>query len=267
MAASSQLVRTRLSLTVFAVVGSIAFVAPGQVAAATTLEDVSVSPKRIDTWTRARTVKVRLEARSGVPLNNLFVQFFNPKRPTDIPIGTSAFKLRRGSRTNGTWVAKLVIPRYSTAGRWRIEDVYIGRDGLYRRDDLRRLRIRAHFLQVGRADVDPPTLHGFSASPTEFDLSQAPWTVQVSSEITDDLSGAEQMQVEIVGPINLGAWGFHYVDGKQTNGFMVPFGPSPFPVAGTYAINVHLRDRTGNQRHYSSSELAAAGWTSQLTWR
>jgi len=235
------------------------------------LKDVSVRPQKVDTWQSDARVIVELRATSKRGIRYLQVEFSNRARETPIPLFEEHFELQRGTKRNGVWRAKMPVPRYSEQGRWRLQTVSLaeGHTAIrrYLAPELRRRGLAKSFFQVGADDDHAPVLEDFEITPTEYDVESRPSYLDVYMLASDDLSGIDMVMITIRGPVNLGGYGWPYDRRSPRTRLVVPMPMGPSPKPGTYYVSVELRDRTGNVRNYSSQELAASGWTSQLVWR
>jgi hypothetical protein len=114
-------------------------------------------------------------------------------------------------------------------------------------------------------DVTRPTLTGFSFTPTTIDTSAGPATVTVSISATDDLAGVGGVLTQFDSPMG------------HAPGTSVSFPPLalsvqgtsdltffPFGETGTWKASVVVTDYAGNQRHYSTTELAQLGFPTEL---
>ncbi|MDX6637482.1 MAG: hypothetical protein QOJ01_993, partial [Solirubrobacterales bacterium] len=109
---------------------------------------------------------------------------------------------------------------------------------------------------VGTPDTQPPQLTALRVDPATVDTSRGEHAVDVTASATDDRRGVKSITVS-VGDASGNLWSS---DGTPESGDwenrinLAQFsGPSELP------ISVKLIDREGNERDYTSEQLAAAG--------
>jgi hypothetical protein len=176
---------------------------------------------------------------------------------------------------DGSFSIAATIPLYSEAGAWTIRQVFLG-DNAGNRSVLSQNALSAAgfptILNVAdtNQDLTPPQLAAFSMSPPAVDVSSRPATITVLMTLTDDLSGIQQNiaglddfeltspsgnQLRIFNPVVLSP----PISGTLTDGVWRSAVTMPrYSETGTWALgNVTLRDRAGNTRSYSASQLFA----------
>src|SRR5262245_19288099 len=115
-------------------------------------------------------------------------------------------------------------------------------------------------------DVTPPTLTAFTFTPTTINTATGPADVAVSFSATDDLSGSTFVQVLFGSP----SGGENHFFGSDfspatsvSNTFNVTF--PQFSEVGTWTVGrILLIDEAGNQRVYTTTELAQLGFSTEL---
>jgi hypothetical protein len=121
---------------------------------------------------------------------------------------------------------------------------------------------------VTAPDSTPPKLTGFSASPPAVDVSSADARVDFTLSIRDELSSLVHVEVGLSHPtVNAGTacWAHNPVSGTSVDGVWkctatIPRGA----LAGTWKLQVYLKDAAGNAVFYYRQDLRAAGYPDSL---
>ena len=109
-------------------------------------------------------------------------------------------------------------------------------------------------------DTTAPVLTALSLDVTTVNASAAAVPVTATWSATDDLSGVAWVSVVLVGPGDQRA----ETSGTGASGSVV-LTIARYAAAGSWAVEVHLRDRAGNSRVYSPSALLALEFPSAVT--
>jgi hypothetical protein len=136
--------------------------------------------------------------------------------------------------------------------------------------DLRRARLLRGFQVVsGPDDTSDPELRGFALAPGIVDVRHEPGSVAARMRIRDTVSGVAEARLvlrhayrgfETSVPLRLTA-------GTRWRGTwegVVPLDTCEVK-AGEWRTRVVVTDRSGNERTYRESDLAAAGWSNAFT--
>jgi hypothetical protein len=113
-------------------------------------------------------------------------------------------------------------------------------------------------------DTTPPALTSFSFSPTQVDTTSTPATLNVTAQITDDLSGVAGALVQFVSPSGqhyASAW-FGLSSGTNLNGTYSGTVTIPaFTEPGAWTVNdLYVVDNVGNTHYYYTADLQALGF-------
>ena len=235
------------------------------------LESFAATPAAVDVSNGSATVSVAMALRdvgSGVRL--VQVRMFSPsgKQITDV-----AYEPASGTRNDGTFVVKLPIPQNFDAGTFSITSVEVsdalGNGRSYTESQLQAAGYSTKIqVTASGADVSPPSLHGFTVSPTSVDVSGGSATVSVAMALRDVGSGVRLVQVRMFSPSGKQITDVAYepASGTRNDGtFVVKLViPQNFDT-GTFAItSVEIGDALGNGRSYSESDLQAAGYATRV---
>jgi hypothetical protein len=180
--------------------------------------------------------------------------------------------LSSGTVLNGTWTGSITFPQYGEPGTYAVAGVflsdYVANTRLYSTSDLQALGFPTTLQVTSNQDVTPPVLTGFAFSPTAVNTTTGSATVNVTASATDNLSGVGSVSVTFSSPS-----GQHHTSGslRLSSGTVLNgtwTGSIIFPQygeLGTYAVGgVFLSDYVANTRLYSTSDLQARGFPTQL---
>lgn len=107
-------------------------------------------------------------------------------------------------------------------------------------------------------DSNPPELKNFSFSPAAIDLASEDHSINFTIEVTDDLSGVEEVTVEFIPPGNGGSKSeiFRKVNSlSATLNGSIDFGNNPS--LGVWKASIILKDIAGNQLTLSSEQIGS----------
>ena len=219
------------------------------------LTALRLSPRRLDTRTRSRTLTVTARARdteSGVKSITV-----NGMTATDDlthdPDGSIRLK-----RIPGTAIvrARTRVPRWVGQGTWkpylvRVED-HAGRSARYGYRRLGRLGFDQKVRVVSRTDVERPELERFSLRPEAVDVRTANKTVTVTLRAVDHQSGVRRVEAFFWGRDYGSGPAMRRVAGTRRDGiwrgiFLVP---RCTPQAGALRVRVDVTDGFGRSRSY-----------------
>ncbi len=166
------------------------------------LTGLTFSPMAVNTTSSSATVTVTAQVTddlSGVQQVN--VDFVSPSGSQAVQANLN---LSSGSNLNGTWTGIATVPAYSEPGTWTAGPVYSwdtvlnGRD--YSTAQLQALGFPTQLSVTTNPDTAPPVLTGLTFSPMAVDTTSSSATVTVTAQVTDDLSGVQQVNVDFVSP-------------------------------------------------------------------
>ncbi|MGB8011994.1 MAG: Ig-like domain-containing protein [Terriglobales bacterium] len=111
-------------------------------------------------------------------------------------------------------------------------------------------------------------LTGFTFSPTAVDTTTSSATVNVTAQVTDNLSGVNSVHMDFVSPSGAhGAGGYlSLTSGNDLNGTWTgAVTLTAYTEAGTWSVAaVVVEDNAGNSQEYYTSDLQALGFPTQL---
>ena len=111
-------------------------------------------------------------------------------------------------------------------------------------------------------------LTGFTFSPTAVDTTTSSATVNVTAQVTDNLSGVNSVHMDFVSPSGAhGAGGYlSLTSGNDLNGTWTgAVTLAAYTEAGTWSVAaVVVEDNAGNSQEYYTSDLQALGFPTQL---
>jgi hypothetical protein len=114
-------------------------------------------------------------------------------------------------------------------------------------------------------DTTNPELNGFSFTPQEIDLASTNHSVEFSVDVSDDMSGVEEVTVEFSPPGN-GSGKTETI--RKINSLSasitgtIDFGNNPS--TGKWTASIKLKDATGNQITYLSTDLSKMEFPSTI---
>ena len=241
------------------------------VAAASATEDVSppqllalsIEPTEVDTGAEAQTVTVTTHITddlSGVVGGSL--EFRSPNGQ----FATGGLSLISGTANDGTYRSGVRFERFSEAGVWSLNQVYIedklGNRLILNRGQIEELGFPDSVLVEGKADTKPPQLLALSIEPTEVDTGAEAQTVTVTTHITDDLSGVVGGSLEFRSPNGqFATGGLSLISGTANDGTYrsgVRF--ERFSEAGVWSLNqVYIEDKLGNRLILNRGQIEELG--------
>jgi len=256
------------------------------------LESLQFTPSSVDTSASDVSVNVRMrltDTQTGVGLEIqapgcecIFqvVTLVSPTGRQQHHIPNGAIRMISGTRNDGIWEGSVTMPRYSESGFWTaFVELY---DSARNRAYLPPASIAALGLTNGiqvtssLPDLDPPTLTRLSLNPSVIDTSLTSQTISVTFGIRDNRSGVDLAR-QIFCPCEILGVDLKSPSGNQRvfTGFSEPFtqvSGTPlegvwtttltFPryaEAGTWSVDVLLRDRNHNLVRMSRPNLENAG--------
>ncbi|MCH7736077.1 MAG: PKD domain-containing protein, partial [Chloroflexi bacterium] len=251
------------------------------------LTGVSVDPQQIDTSQSAQTVVVTRSvtddlsgvAHSGAVCSDFggAIFFLSPSGASSVQANNCAFALVSGTDLNGDFAASVTLPQFAEEGIWRLNRAIVadqaGNLRFYFAADLQALGFDVGIEVIALADVTPPVLTAFSFTPSVVDVSGGSAAVTVTFEIEDALSGLEFGAAAFVSPsgqqaqLQATAVSATLVSGTLNDGTYEDILTVPiFSESGIWVVErVFLRDEVGNTVTIPTTELAQAGFPTELT--
>ena len=197
----------------------------------------------------------------------------------------ASFAPIEGTRANGIWQAKFLLPRHSAAGPWFVKSVTLW-DNARNAVALNRAQLEAagftptFAVNSATPDLAPPTLLGYSYSPTFINTALSAQQVSMQLRLQDNLSGltfdetgggATAMFISPSGRCCASA-GRTYVGSAPYNSGRLLAGTTQ---SGTWGMSIYFgrfvesgtwklywavfRDRVNNVRTYDQAQLQALG--------
>jgi hypothetical protein len=169
-------------------------------------------------------------------------------------------------------VLSLQLGRHNTPiGVWTVCSVYlvdaVGNQRFYGTAEITDQGFATTFTVTGIQDTSAPQLAGFGL-PEAVDVSQGPTALMIDYSLTDDISGASYVQVNFMPPGQgcgpSAQESFNPV--LVRNGVLsLQLGQHNTPIGAWTVCSVYLVDAVGNQRFYSTTELADLGFPTAFT--
>jgi len=124
-------------------------------------------------------------------------------------------------------------------------------------------------LLFAQTDTTPPKLVGLAISPNSVDVTSGPQTVTITMNVTDDLSGTQQVYGAVRSPTT-GQYQYFYANltaGTNLNGTWVGNVTIPqYSEAGGWTIYyIYLADNDTNTQYLYTSDLQALGFPTTFT--
>jgi hypothetical protein len=117
---------------------------------------------------------------------------------------------------------------------------------------------------LAQQDTTPPVLTAFSFSPAQVDTTSTSATVNLTAQITDDLSGVDLAEMFFVSPSGQhDALGYFFLtSGTNLNGSYSATATIPaFSEPGTWTVSyMYVQDNVGNYQYYYTADLQALGF-------
>lgn len=104
-----------------------------------------------------------------------------------------------GDALSGTYSTDIVIPEYSKAGTWSLF-TFSAQDADGNSDSTPPSPASANFDVISVEDLGEPTLVSIAATPSAIDVTAGPVNVTLTMQITDDVSGFDQADVNFESP-------------------------------------------------------------------
>ena len=124
-------------------------------------------------------------------------------------------------------------------------------------------------ILYAQTDTTPPKLLSLSISPNTVNVTSGPQSVTITMEVTDDLSGAQQVYGFFRSPSNGQSQYFyaHLVSGTSLDGIWQGTITLPqYSEAGNWTISyLYLIDKDTNTQYLQSSDLQALGFPTTIT--
>jgi hypothetical protein len=179
----------------------------------------------------------------------------------------SSYDIAPGTTTHsGSFVVS--FPRYSDAGTWKlvmnIGDM-AGNYRYYTTADLAAAGLPTDLTVVSDEDITPPTLTAVSFTPIVVNTSSGDQIVSVTYTVTDDKAGTVDVSSGFQGPSSssfASGYGSPPASTNFTGSFTITIPRNS--ETGTWRLVMNIGDAVGNYRYYTSADLAAGGFPTDL---
>jgi hypothetical protein len=234
------------------------------------LTSFTFSPMAVNTTTSWANVNLTAQITDNLSgASEAYMYFSSPSGHQSVEAG---FLLVSGTDLNGTWAASATIPAYSEAGTWIVDYVLVfdnaGNTQYYYTSDLTALGFPTNLQVTSNQDTQPPVLTSFTFSPMAVNTTTTSATVNLTAQITDNLSGASEAYMYFTSPSGHQSIesGFSLTSGTALNGTWTGSATIPaYSEAGTWVVAyVLVFDYAGNTKYYYTSDLTALGFPTQL---
>jgi hypothetical protein len=235
-----------------------------------TLTTFTFSPLAVNTTTNPATINVTAQVADDLSGVQEVFTYFNS--PSGNQYARANLSLSSGTGLNGTWTGTATIQAFSEPGTWTISYVYVGDNvGNYQEyytAQLQALGFPTSLQVTSVQDTQPPTLTNFTFSPLLVNTTTAPATVSVTAQVTDNLSGVEEVFDYFTSPsgtqyarANLSLSSGTSLNGTWTGTTIIP----AYSEGGTWTVSyVYVGDNVGNYQEYYTDQLQAVGFPTQL---
>ncbi|MBI3784665.1 MAG: hypothetical protein HY270_14830 [Deltaproteobacteria bacterium] len=234
-----------------------------------TLVNLSFSSVTIDTSAGEATVSITahiVDTQSGFSSGT--VNFFQLGSGQ---VRGGFFGLVSGTPSDGVYTGTVTFQQYAANGVWEARLVLfdnLGNARSYSETDLVSAGFPSEIDNAAAvADTTPPMLASLSFSPATIDTSAGEATVSITAHIVDTQSGFSSGTVNFFqlgsGQVRGGFFGL--VSGTPSDGVYtgtVTF--QQYAANGVWEARLVLFDNLGNARSYNESDLALAGFPSQI---
>ena len=236
------------------------------------LVELTLDRSEVDVSSRPATITVSARVSDDLSgATTLQMDFVSPSGEQQTTFFDEGVKAT-GSITDWVYVGAVTLPQFSESDTWTLRYVYVHDEVGNLRDyefaELRLLGFTGSFEVVAtQDDVTPPELVELTLDRSEVDVSSGPATITVSARVSDDLSGADMLQLDFVSPSGEQQTTF-FDEGVKATGSITDWvyvGAVTLPQfseSGTWTLRyVYVHDEVGNLRDYGFAELSLLGFT------
>jgi hypothetical protein len=228
---------------------------------------LSITPASIDTTAASANVNVNFTVSDDLSGADFFqVVLLAPSGNTS-QVGTATF----AAATSKTGSAAITFPRFSEAGTWTVTSVFVadaaGNTLLLDSTGLAARGLTPTLSVTSTTDNTAPLLTAFTFAPTSINVTGAAATVTSTFTATDDIAGVTNVQVAFLS--QSGGSTQNATATFTANTSVSGTATATFPRGsenGTWTVQfVFLTDAAGNTRTLATTDLANAGFPTQLT--
>jgi hypothetical protein len=244
------------------------------------LEAFSLSPTSINTLSSDQAITAAAHITDDRAGASLSVARF--RSPSGVQFVDANFYVQdrvSGTPKDGTYSYSMTVPQFAEHGTWTLEFFYLS-DAATNATFLSAAQVAAlgfptTFQQTGAGDTAPPSLEGFSLSPTSIDTSSSAQTITATAHITDNLAGivhgAGLAEARFRSPsgqfVNAPFYSEQRVSGTAQDGiYSYDMTVPQFSEEGTWTLEYfYLSDAATNATFLSAAQVAALGFPTTFT--
>ena len=239
------------------------------------LMELSFSPSSIDVSTGSQIVTLNARIRdalSGYQSGSLHFRSPSGQQLRFGDLGTN--QRLSGDAFDGNYQTTVALQQFSEAGTWKLNVFVIdavGNSRFLTDTDLTNLGFATELQVISTPDdTTAPQLVELSFGPTSIGVSAGSQSVAVTVRITDAPAGYQSGSLHFRSPsgqqLRFGDLGVSQrVAGDAFDGtFQTTVLFQQFSEAGTWKLNVFVIDAVGNSRFLTDTDLANAGFPTQL---
>jgi hypothetical protein len=277
-AARNRVVYDEFQLRAAGFPSTLAVVNTGPPPAPPELTGLAFTPNPVNVGTSGATVDIMISAAATAGVKQVYAVVKSDRNASGggQQEACSATAPSSGTATRGTWTCPVSIRKFAAGGAWSVDILWVldnagNATPTYDAKTLAAAGFPGSFQVVSpNEDVTPPTLTDFSVSPATVNVANGTRYVEFSITGTDAGSGMGSANAGLSPPtpINGITCGSSDPVGRSSQGVTfrcaVPVaGSAP---TGTWVIgDVYLFDAVGNYRRYTTEQLKAAGFPSEVT--
>jgi hypothetical protein len=169
-----------------------------------------------------------------------------------------------GDALDGVYQTSTTIPQYTPPGTSDLQVTMQDNVGNYltlHAADLAAMSFPAQLTQTGPGDVSPPVVSNLGLSETSVDTSGAPVTIWLTVHVSDDMSGLNGSQFNLIGPegqviIADTDTSFRTAGDVFSGDYQIPVTLPRYAAQGTWTIQlVFVVDRAGNSQRWQGTDI------------
>ena len=244
------------------------------------ISNFSFTPSTIDVTNSSQAVTVTLRVTdTDSDVSGITVVFRS--LTGDFYVNLSSQDRISGNARDGVYSKTAIFPKYSKAGTWKVEYIFIHDGYGYNRrvfytSDLAARGFATQLQVINTNETIPPEISDFSFTPTAINTTNGSRNITITLRAKDATSGVSSIYVYFYGPAGCD----YYDDGCVTFGVSITNADRisgddkdgvyrvvltvPQYSPGVYGASVSASDAVGNSTYLGSAQLAARGYPSQL---
>ena len=162
---------------------------------APTLTGATFKPASVDTTNQAKTVTVTVRVRDAIAgVAHVEVDIGNKSSA----LGANAvLKRHSGTAKDGTWTARVTIPKWSGRGKQKGFVSFSASDAV---DNWGDVDAKGTLAVTSRGDPSRPAIKSVTFSPNPIDTTAADRHVTLAVHLTDTFSGVAEVMAEVTAP-------------------------------------------------------------------